>query len=80
MRLYPNPSSGKLFFTADNLQLNNYTVTIYDVLGKMVFTKTYDEATGVKELQLDAKEGIYFMHLFDSTNETQYKQKIIIQK
>jgi hypothetical protein len=38
------------------------------------------DATGVKELQLDAKEGIYFMHLFDSTNETQYKQKIIIQK
>jgi hypothetical protein len=52
--VYPNPADGKLFVNYNiNNTVTNCTITVTNVLGKTILTKTIDKAKGL--LELDTK-------------------------
>jgi hypothetical protein len=78
--VYPNPSDGILYFTASNMGIESYTVMVYDISGKVIFTKAYSDGEKVNSLDLNLNNGIYLIQLTDNNNGDVYKQKFIIQK
>ncbi|WP_445456074.1 PQQ-dependent sugar dehydrogenase [Flavobacterium sp. HNIBRBA15423] len=73
--VYPNPA--KESFTLSNS--NNIiakTITIYDIAGKNVLTKTVNESNIISTSTLE--KGIYTVSILD-INEVQYNTKLIVQ-
>jgi len=64
-RIYPNPTSEKLFFSG--LSSDNFSISVYDLLGKRVFktTKTINSALDISKLLA----GVYIIK-FDDFNTT----------
>lgn len=60
--IYPNPSNG-IFNIAISKQ-DNYQVEVYDVLGKQIFSKQYNQVNDTIFLDLsDASIGVYFVKI-----------------
>jgi hypothetical protein len=78
--VYPNPSSGVVYFTASNMGIESYEVTVYDISGKAIFIKEYTDGEKVNSIDLNLSNGIYLMQLTDSSNGEVHKQKFVIQK
>jgi hypothetical protein len=76
--LYPNPGSGQLFIETNN-HLKAYSFQLFDLEGRMVFSK--EKLSGLhNELLLDvANPGIYYYRIF-SNNSPVKAGKLIIQK
>lgn len=77
--LYPNPAVDELFLEIDNAN-NPLTLTIYNNLGEIVFTKNKifnSQKIGINHLQ----NGIYFASLFnEKTNKIDFKSTLIVNK
>ncbi len=72
--LYPNPTTGPLTFTTDNI---DYSLQIFDLTGKVVMSKTHLS----KNTQIDMSglsNGIYMVKLNQGGN--QLTRKIILRK
>jgi hypothetical protein len=81
VRLFLNPSTGTIYFSASNMNIDDYTVTIYDVTGKVIYQKVYGNgSTEINTINLDLSNGVYLMQLKDNSTNDVYKQKIVIQK
>jgi hypothetical protein len=79
--VYPNPTNGTIYFSASNMNIDDYTVTIYDVTGKVIYQKVYGNgSTEINTINLDLSNGVYLMQLKDNSTNDNYKQKIVIQK
>lgn len=79
--MYPNPTQNE--FTIDIANASeNTTVSIFDLNGREVFTRAYNqsEPSANKQISIQAKEtlsaGLYMVHV--ATNGTIFKQKLII--
>lgn len=60
--LFPNPTTGSIVFTSS--QNEDLLVTVSDILGNVVFAKTFSGATEKKELDLNAiPAGTYFFRV-----------------
>ncbi|MGO2401767.1 T9SS type A sorting domain-containing protein [Mesonia sp.] len=70
--IYPNPSNGSIFVS----QLDNYTMNVFDLTGKQVFTKNNLNAN--EEVNLSSLEtGIYFVKV--ESNDKQKTIKLILK-
>lgn len=57
--IYPNPTTGTAFISL--AQITNYvTLTITDILGKEIFSQTYNNFTHTN-IEIDGKPGFYFL-------------------
>ena len=74
-----NPSNGAIYFTAKHLPTQNYTIEVFDVTGKVVFTKAYSNDDDVKRINLELNNGIYLLQITDSDNGKTYKHKFVVQ-
>lgn len=78
--VYPNPSNGVIYFTASNMGIETYQVTVYDISGKAIFMKEYTDGEKVNAIDLNLSNGVYLMQLTDKSNGEVHKQKFVIQK
>jgi hypothetical protein len=62
VKLYPNPTAGKLEIKIENLKAGNITIKITDVLGREVKQLEYEEEIDVSALE----KGIYFFSLYQN--------------
>ena len=70
LSVYPNPTSGELRVTSDELQVTR--IEIFDIVGKMVYGQAYEHTIDISFLPT----GLYFLKVYD-TNEQVSVIKII---
>ncbi|MEL7531693.1 MAG: endo-1,4-beta-xylanase [Bacteroidota bacterium] len=73
VKVYPNPSSGKVSITSPSLQQAN--IQIYDLQGRKVLD--FEHQSLPTQLDLGAIKGVYFIELRDQNKRT--VQKLILQ-
>jgi hypothetical protein len=79
-KLYPNPNNGSFTLAYDLKTLNIANVTIYDISGKLVYSKTIDNLESRISINtLSLNNGIYFIQLSDDT-KLLWTDKLVIQK
>jgi hypothetical protein len=67
--LYPNPSSGKIYFNSSKYFTG--AVTVYDVLGNIVFTD--NNISQLSEINLSGlKSGVYIIGLVSESQTFNY--------
>lgn len=78
-KLFPNPNNGSFNIQFSNVYSNSAKVSVYDLLGKQVFYKLYQQELNLeKNIQLDnVQTGIYLLKITDGDRET--VKKIIIK-
>jgi uncharacterized repeat protein (TIGR01451 family) len=59
--VYPNPTNGTVSIAFEKL-LNNVTITLTDLQGKIVFNKHLD-ATIHEQIEIDGSAGLYFLNV-----------------
>lgn len=69
----PNPSNGIFYIDLDNLE--NVSLNIFDLSGKLVYTLS--NANNIVELEINVDKGIYFIQLRHL--ESTFQQKLIIK-
>ncbi len=77
--VYPNPAKDKICFTADNLGLTSYDVVIFDMQGKQVYLKNYNNAQGIKTINLNLPAGVYIIQLSNLATYDIYIKKLVIE-
>lgn len=73
--VYPNPAK-ESFTLSNSNNIIGKTITIYDIAGKNVLTKTVNESNTISISTLT--KGIYTVSILD-INEVQYNTKLIVQ-
>lgn len=64
--VFPNPASGQFNFSAEGIQNENVSATVYDVTGRVVFAQSYGEQYGEFRSTIDLSHcdnGTYFMEV-----------------
>jgi serine protease AprX len=64
--IWPNPTSEELFFKLKNDNKDDFTINIFDIQGRKVYTNSYDENNTVINKSIDVSRltsGIYFLNL-----------------
>lgn len=82
-RIYPNPTNSTFMIALDAKQKGEATINIYDVFGTLVKSSPCEVNGGINEFTVDInnlRQGIYFVEIANSFNETITKQKLIINK
>ncbi len=74
--VYPNPSQGEFTVSLSNLPKGNWSLTVYDVLGKLISSQKVDSNMESTTLRISSK-GIYFVSLQSSDNRV--TQKVIVE-
>ncbi|WPR70117.1 BNR-4 repeat-containing protein [Flavobacterium sp. NG2] len=74
LKVYPNPAEKK--FVVECNDLGKATITIYDVLGKVIYSKT--TAENKVEIEGDFKPGVYLIKVVDE-NQKMDHVKILIK-
>jgi len=77
LKIYPNPSNGTFFIKSRELE--NVTVGVYDLSGKLIYSGNYNSTKGefTKELNLNLSKGIYILQI--NSAKGKYSQKLIIK-
>lgn len=76
VKVYPNPVQSVLNIEL-NKSLSNKTISIYDIKGKLLITKTSDGNTQIDMKQLTA--GTYLIKINDASGKLLYNGKVIKQ-
>jgi hypothetical protein len=74
--IYPNPSTGTFTINYSNLPKGNWTLNIFDVLGKLVNTRKVDANSETASFQIYSK-GLYFVVLESIDNRI--TQKVVVE-
>ena len=74
----PNPNNGSFFINLKN-QTTNYSIEIFDVLGKTILQQNFKNNSVLSQNIVipEAKTGVYFVNI--KTDEGQITKKIIVQ-
>jgi hypothetical protein len=78
--IYPNPSQGVFFVSFETAAMKEYTIKVYDEVGKLVYNEVISNQSGEikKEIVIrEAANGIYNVVLTDGEFET--NKKIVIK-
>lgn len=79
--IYPNPSNNEVFIQANSAIKSEFVVTIYDVLGKKVFSQKVDSSSSTERISINTEyfqSGIYTVNILSQNYLS--NQKLIIQK
>ena len=79
MLIYPNPvNNGILNINLDGVELNkNITVSIFDIMGKNVFSNNAVNNNSILNLNLDLSSGIYTLMV--TSENVKLIEKLIIK-
>lgn len=78
IKIFPNPATNKLNIIGKN-ETDLLNIEIFDVSGRSVFQKTLLTKNKSFDLDFDLLNGIYFLTIKDSQNNT-LNEKLIIAK
>lgn len=80
IRIFPNPTKDHITIDYGNYStLTGYTLKITNSLGQIVFTSPINQQQSYVSLNGWSGNGIYFVHLIDSQNNTIDIRKIVLQ-
>lgn len=80
LKVYPNPANTHITIDYGNfVSMNGYTLKIVNAVGQTVFTTLINQQTSYIDLSTWTGNGIYFVQLIDTQNNTIENRKIIIQ-
>lgn len=75
--VYPNPANSTFFIEVNNIQ-NDYTVSVIDALGRIVFEQGSDNSTNTIEVSLESYvKGIYIVRI--QTESELLSKRVILQ-
>jgi hypothetical protein len=74
--IYPNPSTGAFTINYSNLPKGNWTLNIFDVLGKLINTRKVDANAETTTFQINSN-GLYFVSL--QSGDNRITQKVIVE-
>lgn len=79
-RIFPNPSNGELTVEGDHIKNELLTITVTDILGKIVFSSVEQSQTGKVKMNLSREitDGIYFLNV--TTSAQSFSGKIILNR
>ncbi len=80
LQVYPNPGNGMITVTADIPVAEKATISVLNLLGQKVFTKTEKLHAGINTLSLDLTalhKGIYILDI--AAGKTKMEKRLIIQ-
>ncbi|MFO7827111.1 MAG: C25 family cysteine peptidase [Bacteroidales bacterium] len=70
IKVYPNPTDGLINIEISGAEIDNYSVSVYDVLGKLVYNKKLEGHKNIREeidLSMHSK-GLYFLNIRGNGN------------
>jgi len=79
--IYPNPTFGNISFKFDHCKPGNYTIKIYDILGKKLWTKEHMLKDNKKPLKADVshlKKGTYLYTIYDPRGNKMTTKRLVI--
>lgn len=80
LKVYPNPANTHITIDYGNfVSMNGYTLKIVNAVGQTVFTTLINQQTSYIDLSTWTGNGIYFVQLIDTQNNTVENRKIVIQ-
>jgi len=82
IRAYPNPATEWVRFECTNLPQEQYTLKIYNIIGKLVWKESY-ALSGNKSIKLDLddfKKGTYLYSLVDEKGNVIGTKRLVVVK
>lgn len=77
--IYPNPANDKITIDCGNLNnVNGWSIKIFNTLGQEVFSGAMNTQKYVTPLNTWGGQGIYFVKIYDSSNNLMNTKKIIL--
>jgi len=76
MRIFPNPTSGTLFFQLQDGRASDYQVEVYNSVGQLMQRTVLAEQISLEKLP----SGIYFLKIVNLPLQQSWHQKIILAK
>ena len=78
LAVFPNPSAGN--FEIKNLysEISIVIIKVVDLYGKCVFTTISDLQNEKVSLDLKITEGIYFLHILETSSNKEFIKKVVI--
>ena len=80
MNIYPNPNDGLFTFNLDMPGTADFVLTVTDILGKNIYSKSQERITGMYSENIDLKgvdAGIYFATI--QIEGKTYVKKVVIE-
>ena len=80
IKVFPNPANDHITINYGNFaSMSGYTLKITNNLGQVVFTSPINQQSSYIELSTWSGNGIYFVQIIDTQNNTIENRKIVIQ-
>jgi hypothetical protein len=80
IKVYPNPANSHITIDFGNFEsMNGYTLTITNSIGQTVYTTPINEQSSYIDLSTWSGNGIYFVQIIDTLNNTIVNRKIVLQ-
>lgn len=78
--IYPNPTTGKVFISAQGIEDGNLKVIVIDITGKEVFNSIVSMQNGITDFDLKVESGTYIISIINTITNEKVIRKIAIQK
>lgn len=80
IKVFPNPANSHITIDFGNFEsMNGYTLTITNSVGQTVYTTPINEQSSYIDLSTWSGNGIYFVQIIDTQNNTIENLKIVLQ-
>jgi hypothetical protein len=80
IKLFPNPANNHITIDYGNFaSMNGYTLKITNSIGQIVFTTSINQQSNYLDLTTWGGDGIYFVQIIDTQNNTIENRKIVLQ-
>jgi hypothetical protein len=80
IKVFPNPANDHITINYGNFaSMSGYTLKITNNLGQVVFTSPINQQSSYIDLSTWSGNGIYFVQIIDTQNNTIENRKIVIQ-
>jgi hypothetical protein len=80
IKVFPNPANSHITIDFGNFEsMNGYTLTITNSIGQTVYTTPINEQSSYIDLSAWSGNGIYFVQIIDTLNNTIENRKIVLQ-
>jgi len=76
---FPNPTFGDVTFELSNLPKGNYTVAVYNIIGKMLWSKPFDNNMNSMSVNLsNLRKGTYLYSVMDTNGRKISTKRLMI--
>ena len=81
IKVYPNPNTGKeIFINTLGLDKGNVAIKITDIEGRFILENNFTVENGLMNIRFtDIKNGVYFIHITNTTSGEHIVKKLVIQ-